>query len=165
MISSIAARSIALLLILALSGLALTGCQTGHANANDKPEAVKAAEAEHPIRIAMGEEIELVDYVAPGQITIFDFMSDYCPPCRQIAPYLEKIHAERDDITVIKVDINRPGQRGIDWRSPVARQYGLSSIPAFKVYDAEGALVAEDREAQEMVFNWINEIESGNGEG
>jgi hypothetical protein len=77
----------------------------------------------------------------------------------QVAPALEKLHRTRDDIVVVKVDINRPGIKGIDWRSPVAQQYGLRSIPHFKVYGPNGKLLAEDgptaARARQMVMGWI----------
>jgi hypothetical protein len=76
-----------------------------------------------------------------------------------VAPALEKLHRTRDDIVVVKVDINRPGIRGIDWKSPVAQQYKLNSIPHFKVYGPDGKLMAEDRPPQSMarrlVMSWI----------
>jgi thiol-disulfide isomerase/thioredoxin len=108
-----------------------------------------------PIRISHGQEVEIKDYAAPGKTTIFDFTSEYCPPCRAIAPRLHKLHAERSDIVVVEVDINRPGVQGIDWASPVARQYGLQSIPAFKIYGANGTLMAEGDDATSQVYKLV----------
>jgi len=56
------------------------------------------------------------------------------PSLRAIAPKLAELHKSRDDIAVVKVDINRPGVKGIDWSSPVAQQYKLHSIPHFKIF-------------------------------
>ena len=108
-----------------------------------------------PVHISQGKEVTLADYLVPGKTTIFDFYSEYCPPCRAIAPRLEKLHMTRDDIVVVKIDINRPGMKGIDWKSPVARQYKLQSIPHFKVYDSDGNLKAEGDEAYELVNSWL----------
>lgn len=98
-----------------------------------------------PLRIAQGERVELTDYLVPGKTVIFDFTSKYCPPCRAYDEPLHQLHQKRDDIVVVKVDINRPDVTRIDWKSPVAQQYGLQSIPQFKVYGPDGKLVAEDR--------------------
>lgn len=114
--------------------------------------------AEGPVRIGAGQTVDLNAHLAAGEYTVFDFMSDYCPPCRQIAPWMDRLHAERDDVTVVKVDINRPGQRGIDWGSPVARQFGLRSIPHFKIYDPEGKLVAEGDAAWQMLTGWLEKL-------
>ena len=112
-----------------------------------------------PLHVSKGSEVQLTDYVVKGKTTIFDFYSEYCGPCVRVAPALEKLHQQRADIVVVKVDINRPGQRGIDWRSPVARQYGLKSIPHFKVYGPDGKLLAEDnddsRKASRMVHGML----------
>ncbi|MGE0487826.1 MAG: thioredoxin family protein [Vulcanimicrobiota bacterium] len=108
-----------------------------------------------------GEVINLKPHLVGGKTNIIDFYSDYCPPCRAVAPYLEKLAAKDPDVVVGKVDINRPGHRGIDWKSPVAEQFGLQSVPHFKVYDGTGKLVAEGDEARQMVIELLekNKIE------
>jgi thiol-disulfide isomerase/thioredoxin len=107
------------------------------------------------VHISQGQEVNLADYLVPGKTTIVDFYSEFCPPCRAIAPRLEKLHTTRDDIAVVKVDINRPGVKGIDWKSPVARQYALNSIPHFKVFGPDGKLKAEGDAAYELVSGWL----------
>ena len=111
------------------------------------PAAGRAAEnhtkGATPARIAMGETIDLADYLVPGKTTVFDFFSDYCPDCRALAPQMTKLHATRDDVAVVEVDINRPGVKRIDWKSPVARQYDLHSIPYFKIFGPDGKLQLE----------------------
>jgi thiol-disulfide isomerase/thioredoxin len=123
------------------------------------PSGVLAADThvkgDKPARIAMGEEVKLSDYLVPGKITIFDFTSQYCPPCRAIAPHVEKLHLTRDDIAVVSVDINRPDVKGIDWDSPVARQYEMHSIPHFKVFGPDGKLIAEGDKARALVTSWF----------
>jgi thiol-disulfide isomerase/thioredoxin len=108
-----------------------------------------------PAHIAMGKEVKLTDYLVPGKTTIFDFWSEFCPPCRAIAPHLDKLHQSREDIAVVKIDINRPGIAKIDWASPVARQYQIGSVPQFKVFGPDGKLLAEGDAAWEMVTAWF----------
>jgi thiol-disulfide isomerase/thioredoxin len=108
-----------------------------------------------PEKISHGEEVKITDYLVLGKTTIFDFTSEYCPPCRAIAPKLEKLHATREDIVVVKVDINRAGFKGIDWKSPVAKQYQLQSVPSFKVYGPDGKLISEGKEASQKVYGWL----------
>ncbi|MEO6005872.1 MAG: thioredoxin family protein [Opitutus sp.] len=112
----------------------------------------KAAKPEH---ISYGKEVKITDYLVPGKTTVFDFTSQYCPPCRAVAPLLEKLHETRADVAVVKVDINRPEIKGIDWDSPVARQYRLESVPNFKVYGPDGKLVAEGKPASKLVYSWL----------
>lgn len=112
---------------------------------------------EKPERIAFGQKVDLTEHVVPGKTTIFDFTSNYCPPCRRIAPMLDALHERRDDIAVVAVDINRPQVKGIDWDSPVAKQYRIRSVPQFKIFGPDGKLQAEGDEASKLVMGWLNE--------
>ncbi|PTY08156.1 hypothetical protein DB347_00795 [Opitutaceae bacterium EW11] len=109
-----------------------------------------------PLKISHGDEVALEDYLVPGKITVFDFSSEYCPPCRRVAPLLDRLHQDRADVAVVKIDINRPGIKKIDWDSPVAKQYQLHSIPHFKIYNESGSLTAEGDAAYETVMRWVN---------
>jgi thiol-disulfide isomerase/thioredoxin len=117
-----------------------------------------------PLRIAHGEKVDLADFLVPGKTVIFDFTSEYCPPCRGYDGPLKLLHTKRPDLVVVQVDINRAGHRGIDWKSPVAQQYRLNSIPRFMVFGPDGKLLAEDHgmggdnPAREMVDQWINRL-------
>ena len=56
---------------------------------------------------------------------ILDFYADWCGPCRMLAPVLEKIDAEREDISIAKVNVdNEPS---------LAEAFGVTSIPAIFV--------------------------------
>jgi thiol-disulfide isomerase/thioredoxin len=143
-----------LLLSLLAAFLALTPALVSYVTAAvTAGTAVKPAK---PAHVAKGQPVKLADYLVPGKTVIFDFYSDFCGPCVQVAPALEQLHRARSDVVVVKVDINRPGVKGIDWRSPVAQQYSLQSIPHFKVYGPDGKLKAEDGptsdRARKMVF-------------
>lgn len=119
----------------------------------------KAQKGPKPLHVSKGAKVTLTDYLIPGKTTVFDFYSDYCPPCVQVAPLLDKLHQTREDIAVVKVDINRPGVKRIDFDSPVAEQYRLQAIPHFKVYGPDGKLMAEDGpnspRARQLVMSWI----------
>jgi thioredoxin 1 len=101
---------------------------------------------------APGAELAIEDYLQNGKINIVDFYSDHCPPCRKISPLLQELGRKRPDLAILKVDINREGVKGIDWSSPLARQYELSSVPHFKIYDKDGSLLKEGREAWPEIF-------------
>lgn len=100
--------------------------------------------------VSHGLEIDLRPLLTPGKNTIVDFFSTYCSPCRSYAEPLDRLH-ELGDIAVLKVDVNRPGTTAIDWRSPVLRQFGIKSLPHFKVFDASGRMIAEGPEARKWV--------------
>lgn len=112
-----------------------------------------------PIPAYMDEgPVTLSDRIEPGKINIVDMYSEYCPPCRQIAPWLEKLEQARTDVHVVKIDINRPEVKGIDWSGPVARQFKLKSIPHFIIIGPDGDLQNEGKSAYKEVVGMIEEI-------
>ena len=144
---------------LLLSALLIACGGSGSAEATEAASGQAAPEAGHALRIGFGQPVDLSEHLVRGEITVFDFMSDFCPPCRQIAPWMERLNNERPGVSVVKVDINRPEVKGrIDWQSPLAAQFKLQSIPHFKIYDAEGKLMAEGDRARDILFAWLGEL-------
>jgi len=95
--------------------------------------------------------VNLEKKIVKGKTNIIDFYSEYCPPCKRIAPFLKKLDDRRPDIAVIKIDINRTGVMGIDWQSAVAKQFKLKSIPHFIIISPWGGLMYEGKEAYNYV--------------
>jgi thioredoxin 1 len=56
----------------------------------------------------------------PG-ITLVDFTSEWCAPCRMLAPVLEQLTAEAHDLSVLKVDV--------DASPELASTYQVMSFP------------------------------------
>ena len=52
---------------------------------------------------------------------LIDFWATWCGPCKMIAPFIEEIAAEYDDITVGKIDV--------DEEMELAMQFKIASIP------------------------------------
>ena len=52
---------------------------------------------------------------------LIDFWATWCGPCKMIAPIVEEIAAEREDIIVGKIDV--------DQEMELAMQFGITSIP------------------------------------
>jgi len=152
-----------------VAGLGLIACGSKSADEASAQESAETAPAEmtsevseandgKPIRIGHGGPVVLAEHAVEGKMTVFDFMSDYCPPCKQISPWLDRLHTERDDVHVVKIDINRPGVKGIDWQSPTLRQFGIRSIPHFKIYGADGTLMQEGQPAYQRIVSWIQAL-------
>jgi thioredoxin 1 len=114
--------------------------------------AVIAANAGHG-----GEELDLKPLLIIGKTNLIDFYSPFCPPCVQLAPVMDKLAEKRPDLVIHKVNINRPDVSGIDWRSPLARQYKLRQVPYFMIFSPQGKLVDQGAVAVEVVKSWLKE--------
>lgn len=56
---------------------------------------------------------------------LLDFYADWCGPCRMVAPIIEEIGNERDDVVVGKINVDEQGE--------LAQQFGITSIPTLIV--------------------------------
>lgn len=104
-----------------------------------------------------GQTLEINSLLVKGKTTVIDFYSPFCPPCVKLAPLMAKLANKRPDLAVIKVNINRPGVNGIDWRSPLAQQYQIRRVPFLMIFNPQGKLVAQDREAVDAVGGWLQD--------
>ncbi|MBM4272880.1 MAG: thioredoxin family protein [Deltaproteobacteria bacterium] len=104
-----------------------------------------------------GETLDLNSLAAPGRITMVEFYSPYCPPCLSLAPLLEQLAARRSDLSIRKVNINRPEIKGIDWKSPLVRQYSIRSVPYFVIFDPKGKVAAHGKAATRQLEDWLTE--------
>jgi thiol-disulfide isomerase/thioredoxin len=124
------------------------------------PAQGRHTKGEKPLSISQGQKIELADFLVTGKTTIFDFTSEYCPPCRGYAEPLLALHQRGANLAVVMVDINRPEFHLIDWESPVARQFTLSDkgLPYFMIFGPDGKLMVEGPDARQQVNEWIGQL-------
>lgn len=132
------------LVVVALLAVALvaSGAWAGEADAN---------------RGNTGQPLDVKSLVVRGKTTVVDFYSPFCPPCMYLAPLLARLGESRPEMSIQRVNINRPEVNGIDWRSPLAQQYQIRSVPYFMIFNPRGQLLAQGREAFEMVQRWLQE--------
>ena len=63
---------------------------------------------------------------AKGKV-LLDFWATWCGPCQMIAPFVEEIAEENEDLFVGKVDVDTDPQ--------LAVRFGISSIPTLMVFE------------------------------
>jgi thioredoxin 1 len=68
-------------------------------------------------------QAEVIESETP---VLVDFWAPWCGPCRVVAPVLEEIAAEREDVRIVKVNV--------DDNQQTAAQYGILAIPTMILF-------------------------------
>ena len=84
--------------------------------------------------ISHGAQVDINQHLALGNVTVIEFYADWCGPCRRLSPSLEQMASSDPEIALRKIDI-------VNWRTPVAQEFNVHSIPQVNVYDRRGRLV------------------------
>ncbi|MDP4120215.1 MAG: thioredoxin [Bacillota bacterium] len=71
--------------------------------------------------ISHPNEQEFKDLIKDNEFVMVDFWATWCGPCRMVAPTIEEIAEEFEDVTVAKIDIDEYGS--------LAAEYDVQSIP------------------------------------
>jgi thioredoxin 1 len=79
-----------------------------------------------------GSIIEVTDanfqaeVIESGTPVLVDFWAPWCGPCRLVAPVLEEIAAEREDVRIVKLNTDDNPQTAAD--------YGILAIPTMLLF-------------------------------
>ena len=57
---------------------------------------------------------------------LVDFWAEWCGPCRMVAPVLEELASEMDDVVIAKLNV--------DENQELAFKFGVQSIPTFILF-------------------------------
>ena len=66
------------------------------------------------------------EVIESSEAVLVDFWAPWCGPCRIVAPHLEELDAERDDIRVVKLNVDDNPQ--------TAATYNVMSIPTLLLF-------------------------------
>ncbi|MFW6159252.1 MAG: redoxin domain-containing protein [Planctomycetota bacterium] len=128
----------------------------------DKLKVVGSAAKAFVTKDLAGNEVNLVDY--RGKVVFIDFFAGWCAPCRAEIPNMKKAYKKYADkkFEIIGISLDRTQaaaksyaeKNGLNWvvtwedpggwKNPVARLYGVQSIPATYLLDKEGKVIATD---------------------
>jgi thiol-disulfide isomerase/thioredoxin len=114
-----------------------------------------------------GKKLSLKE--AMGKVTIVDFWASWCKPCRMENPNVVAMYKEyhAKGLNIIGVSLDKDAvswKKAIAddnltwnhvsnlmfWDEPIAKLYGVESIPATFVLDANGKIVAKDLRGEEL---------------
>ncbi len=76
---------------------------------------------------------------ADARPVLLDFYADWCGPCRMLAPVLDSIAREREDILIGKINV--------DEEPELAAEFGVLSIPTLAVL-RDGKVVSQSAGAR-----------------
>lgn len=108
-----------------------------------------------------GKKISLSDF--KGKVVLVDVWATWCGPCRGELPYLKKLEEEMKGKEVVFIGVSLDEQKNVDkWKkfivdeqlpgiqifagagSRIAKDYKITGIPRFMVFDREGKVVEVD---------------------
>ena len=100
---------------------------------------------------------------------LLDFWAGWCTPCRRENPHLVKLYSQFKDkgFDIFGVSLDRSRQEWLDaisadgllwpqvsdisgWENPIAKMYGVQSIPANLLISPEGVIVAKNLRGAEL---------------
>lgn len=99
--------------------------------------------------VILGNENNFNELVT-NDITIVDFFATWCGPCKMLGPVLEEIASERDEVKVVKIDV--------DENASLAKTYGIMSVPTMILFkDGKQIATKNGYMPKELINSWIEE--------
>jgi len=90
-----------------------------------------------------------------GRVTVVDFGAEWCPPCKVLAPILEKLREELKDVNIVTIDVDK--------ENVLAARYAIRNLPTLVFFDAKGKEVfrGEGLMSREEIIAGIDKARQG----
>ena len=97
-------------------------------------QAAQAHQQNEDVRLSDAQMNMIADSDEEEQIYLLDFYADWCGPCRQLKPYMEKWEDRYDGVIDFE-EIN------VDEHPDIAAGFGVESIPTVIIVDRSGRVL------------------------
>ncbi len=100
-------------------------------------------------KMELTEKMNFTNEIKEG-VVLVDFFATWCGPCRMLIPVLDELDSSREDIKIIKVNV--------DQNIELAQQYNVHGVP-YLVLFKDGQKVAETSgfRPKEALEQWIDQ--------
>ncbi len=117
-----------------------------------------------------------------GEVVLLDFWATWCEPCFEQMPILETVLQERQDLVMLRVNVDEPSadreaaidsfleEAGVDGDTlidtgTVAAMYGVDTIPALVLIDPKGVVrwTSSGVTASERIVAEVDAASGGDG--
>ncbi|MFV0381250.1 MAG: thioredoxin [Breznakia sp.] len=83
-------------------------------------------------------------------LVLVDFYADWCGPCKMMAPILEEIDKECDDVEIVKLNVDADGE--------IAGSFGVQSIPTMILFkDGKAIATTMGYQAKPQIMDFIKQ--------
>jgi len=90
--------------------------------ASENTEAPAEETEEKDLIVHIESETQYDTILKENKYVVADFYADWCPPCKKLAPHVEKLSDEfEDEVVFLKINVEKIGS--------LAKRYDVDSIP------------------------------------
>ena len=99
--------------------------------------------------IIHGNENNFNEDIKKGKVLV-DFYATWCGPCRMLGPVLEDLATDRNEIKIIKIDV--------DENRELAKKYGIMSVPTLMLFN-DGVNISTKNGfiPKELLIEWLDQ--------